>query len=185
MHLIERLHPARTLAALLAAAMLAACASDDRPADTGAGVAAAEAATPSGDTGHAAHAAVALGTAADTVVVYKDPQCGCCTNWVDHMRNAGFTMVVHDTTGMNAVKTRLGVGDDLVSCHTATVGGYVVEGHVPAADIARLLREKPKVAGLAVPGMPMGSPGMEGPTVQRYDVVTFDKGAATGVWAKH
>ena len=118
------------------------------------------------------------------VIVYKSPTCGCCSKWVDHMTASGFKVIAHDTSNMQAVKTRLGVPDGMASCHTSVVNGYVIEGHVPAADIQRLLRDKPKVAGLAVPGMVMGSPGMEGGRSDPYNVVTFGTGAST-VFARH
>ncbi len=109
------------------------------------------------------------------VVVSKDPSCGCCSGWVDHIRAAGFPVEVRDTPAINQVKVRLGVPQDLASCHTAEVGGYVVEGHVPADAIKRLLAERPQVKGVAVPGMPVGSPGMEVEGVENdtYDVVLF------------
>jgi hypothetical protein len=119
------------------------------------------------------------------IVVYKDPDCGCCKNWVEHLRKHGFRVVTHDTRDMNSVKATFGVAADLQSCHTATVNGYVIEGHVPAADIARLLKEHPKVAGLAVPGMPAGSPGMEVGSVEHYSVIAFDKTGAQKVFARH
>ncbi len=102
------------------------------------------------------------------------------------MRAAGFATTVRDEADMNAVKRRLGVPDALASCHTGLVGGYVVEGHVPAADVLRLLRERPRAKGVAVPGMPAGSPGMEmGGRADRYDVVAFDANGATRVFATH
>ncbi|MBA1158846.1 DUF411 domain-containing protein [Microvirga mediterraneensis] len=109
------------------------------------------------------------------VVVTKDPNCGCCGGWVDHLKAAGFPVEVVTTPQVNRVKVRLGVPDDLASCHTAEVGGYVIEGHVPADAIKRLLAEKPQAKGLAVPGMPVGSPGMEvtGVANDTYDVVLF------------
>ena len=108
------------------------------------------------------------------VTVTKDPSCGCCGAWVDHMRAAGFTVDVVDTPEINRVKVRLGVPQDLASCHTAEVGGFVVEGHVPAAAVKRLLAEKPQAKGLAVAGMPMGSPGMEmDGMIETYEVVLF------------
>jgi hypothetical protein len=129
------------------------------------------------------------GTAAAraTVTVYKSPTCGCCANWVDHMREHGYTVVVNDTEEMAPVKAQLGVPGALESCHTATVNGYVLEGHVPAGDIDRLLRERPAVLGLAVPGMPTGSPGMEmpGTPADRYDVVAFAREGAPSVFASH
>ena len=108
------------------------------------------------------------------VAVTKDPNCGCCEKWVTHLREAGFAVTVTEGP-VNPLKARLGVPRELASCHTAQVGGYVVEGHVPAAAIKRLLAEKPKGMGLAVPGMPVGSPGMEveGMEPDTYDVVLF------------
>jgi hypothetical protein len=96
------------------------------------------------------------------VEVWKDPNCGCCQDWVAHMEHNGFAVTVHDT-GNSAVRTRLGLPTRLGSCHTALAGGYLLEGHVPAADVRKLLQQKPKALGLAVPGMPVGSPGMDGP----------------------
>ena len=110
-------------------------------------------------------------------VVYRDPSCGCCHDWVEHLRANGFTATVRDTAGMAAVKARLGVPRALGSCHTAEIGGYVIEGHVPADAIKRLLAEKPEARGLAVPGMPIGSPGMEGGTPEIYEVILFGDGA--------
>ena len=95
------------------------------------------------------------------VVVHRDPSCGCCGAWAEHLRRAGFPVKIVETGDINAIKQRLGVPADLISCHTAEVGGYAVEGHVPAGAIRRLLAERPQAAGLAVPGMPIGSPGME------------------------
>ena len=107
------------------------------------------------------------------ITVHRDPSCGCCSGWVQHLQRSGFVTEVLDTRDIDAVKTRLGVPDDLAACHTAEVSGYVIEGHVPAAALKRLLAEKPGAAGLAVPGMPIGSPGMEGGTPEKYDVVLF------------
>ncbi len=118
------------------------------------------------------------------MVVYKDPGCGCCEKWVGIMKTSGFAISVENTTGMAAIKRRYGVGDQLASCHTALVGGYIIEGHVPADLIQKLLKEKPRVKGLAVPGMVVGSPGMEGPNAQKYDVVSFDAAGRTTVYAK-
>jgi hypothetical protein len=109
------------------------------------------------------------------IVVHKDPSCGCCGAWVEHLRQAGFTVDVVETSTINRVKARLGVPDDLASCHTAEIGGYIIEGHVPAASIKRLLNERPAAKGLAVPGMPVGSPGMEvpGSPPDDYAVILF------------
>ena len=134
----------------------------------------------------------ALGLAApafaspDEVVMYKDPNCGCCGKWAEHMRTHGFKVKEVATTQMGQVKGEAGVPQALGSCHTARVGGYVVEGHVPAADVRRMLTEKPAIAGISAPGMPMGSPGMEGPyPADRYDVVSFDAQGRTAVFASH
>jgi hypothetical protein len=110
------------------------------------------------------------------VTVYKDPGCGCCTGWVEHLEAAGFPVTANNTSRMNAVKARLGVPHELAACHTAEVDGYVIEGHVPAAAIDKLLAERPTAKGLAVPGMPVGSPGMEGGEPETYDVVLFGPG---------
>lgn len=124
-------------------------------------------------------------SASDTVVVYKTPSCGCCTGWVDHLRANGFLVTVEEMQDLKSLKTRLGVPSDLESCHTATVGGYFVEGHVPASDIRRLLAEKPTAKGIAVPGMPVGSPGMErGDERDPYQVIQFDDDGRT-VFATH
>lgn len=110
-----------------------------------------------------------------TIVVTKDPSCGCCGNWVEHVRASGFRAEVIDSAQMGRVKARLGVPQALASCHTAEVGGYVIEGHVPASAIRRILRERPEAVGLAVPGMPVGSPGMEveGSPAEAYEVILF------------
>ncbi len=110
------------------------------------------------------------------IQVHKDPTCGCCDGWVEHLRRAGFRVTVAKGGDVFAVKDRLGVPEELASCHTATVGGYTIEGHVPAHAIRRLLAERPPIAGLAVPGMPAGSPGMEGGRPETYDVVAFGPG---------
>jgi hypothetical protein len=120
-------------------------------------------------------AAPARAASAPKIVVTKDPNCGCCAAWVDHLKAAGFMAEMVETSRVNAVKARLGVPPELASCHTAEVGRYVIEGHVPASAIARLLREQPAAKGLAVPGMPLGSPGMEveGSPPDTYDVILF------------
>ena len=122
---------------------------------------------------------------APKVVVYKSPTCGCCTKWVEHLQAAGFSVTVHDVQSVEPFKERYGVPRRLASCHTAAVGGYVIEGHVPADLIRKLLAEKPAVKGLAVPGMPVGSPGMEqGNAKEPYDVVSFDENGRTAVYAR-
>ncbi|KAB2920173.1 MAG: DUF411 domain-containing protein [Hyphomicrobiaceae bacterium] len=128
-----------------------------------------------------ASAAVALaaGARADTrpaITVSKDPNCGCCNGWIAHLRRNGFAVTAIETADMLAVKARLNVPAELSSCHTAEIGGYVVEGHVPAQAILRLLAERPDAVGLAVPGMPIGSPGMEGGRPEVYEVFLFGKG---------
>lgn len=117
--------------------------------------------------------AVSPASAAPAVTVWKAESCGCCGGWVDHMRKAGFPVTVHVVDDVDPVKARLGVPGPLQSCHTAQVDGYVLEGHVPADSVARLLRERPAAKGLAVPGMPQGSPGMETGTKDPYQVVLF------------
>ncbi len=116
--------------------------------------------------------------------VYKSPTCGCCAKWVTHLEAAGFAVTVEDVADMNEVKRRAGVPGDLASCHTAWIGDYVVEGHVPARVIQALLNEAPDVAGLAVPGMPIGSPGMEGRNPQPYDVIAFDAAGNRGLFER-
>ncbi|WP_369158215.1 DUF411 domain-containing protein [Candidatus Thiodiazotropha sp. LNASS1] len=132
-------------------------------------------------------AALTLSThsfAAD-VIVYKSPTCGCCNDWVKHLQQNGFSVQAHDRSDMQLVKRTLNVPQGLQSCHTAVVGDYVVEGHVPAKEIVRLLREKPAVKGISVPGMPMGSPGMEGPRKDNYDVLIFDEKGKTEVYSRY
>jgi hypothetical protein len=119
------------------------------------------------------------------ITVYKDPSCGCCKNWIAHLIKHGYRVDPKDSPDMAEIKRTLGVPTGLTACHTAMVNGYLIEGHVPAADIDRLLAQKPKIAGLAVPGMPAGSPGMEGASAQRYQVLTFDKSGKTTVFANH
>lgn len=120
--------------------------------------------------------------------VWKDPNCGCCKVWVDHLKEAGITVRVFNT-GNTGARARLGIPAKLGSCHTAKINGYVIEGHVPAADIQRLLREKPKAVGLAVPGMPLGSPGMDGPVygnrVMAYDVLLVQADGSTSVYQSY
>ncbi|WP_048441024.1 DUF411 domain-containing protein [Caenimonas sp. SL110] len=120
------------------------------------------------------------------VDVYKNPECGCCGAWVDHLKASGFVVKVHETADTAPVRKRHGIPDALGSCHTAVVGGYGVEGHVPAADIKRLLLEKPSAAGLSVPGMPVGSPGMEvGSRKDAYQVLLVDKAGRTRVFSSY
>jgi hypothetical protein len=120
-----------------------------------------------------------------TIAVVRDPGCGCCLGWVTHVERAGFKVTV--TESADRVAKTSNIPGSLRSCHTGTVGGYMIEGHVPAVDIKRLLIERPNVVGLAVPGMPMGSPGMESPTgrVAPYSVLAFDKTGKVTVFAQH
>ncbi len=121
------------------------------------------------------------------MTVFKDPNCGCCAAWVDHVRARGFQAEVRIEPQMARVKARLGVPVDLASCHTATVEGYAIEGHVPAEAIERLLRERPALAGIAVPGMPIGSPGMEveGQAPDPFKVIGFTAGGGRLVFADY
>jgi hypothetical protein len=120
------------------------------------------------------------------ITVFKDPNCGCCQQWVEHLRKHSFDVAVRDTSDVSGAKRTGRVPEQLHSCHTAFVGGYVVEGHVPATDIVRMLKEKPKVAGIAVGGMPVGSPGMEvGSRKDPYNVVAFTRDGSTHVFARH
>ncbi|MEM7127193.1 MAG: DUF411 domain-containing protein [Chloroflexota bacterium] len=122
-----------------------------------------------------------------TVTVYKSPTCGCCQKWVEHMEEAGFTVEAHDMDDMTVVKDEQDVPSNLHSCHTAVVDGYVIEGHVPAESVAQLLTKRPNISGLAVPGMPIGSPGMEveGYDAHPYDVVAYDEAGLSGIFASY
>jgi hypothetical protein len=127
----------------------------------------------------------ATGTA--TLVVHKTPSCGCCGEWVEHMRQAGFQATVVEAADLSPIKAKVGLPYGLGSCHTAEVEGYFVEGHVPAQDVQRLLAERPDALGLTVPGMPLGSPGMEVPSgqVDAYDVLLVRRDGTTEVFAHH
>lgn len=122
------------------------------------------------------------------VEIWKDPNCGCCQLWVEHLQASGFAVRIHDV-GNTAARKRLGMPDTLGSCHTARVGPYVIEGHVPASDIQRLLREKPQALGLAVPGMPIGSPGMDGPEYKGrkdpYAVLLVQRDGSTRTFSRY
>jgi len=131
-------------------------------------------------------ATLAQAAAPPVVHVVKSPSCGCCNLWIAHLRRAGFRVRITDVADVAPTARRLGVPDDLRSCHTASAGGYAIEGHVPAGDIARLLRERPAAAGLAVPGMPMGSPGMEaGGRREPYRVILFTRAGRRTLFASH
>jgi hypothetical protein len=130
--------------------------------------------------------ACAGNAAAATLAVTKTASCGCCAHWVEHMKKAGFTVTVRNVEDVSPTARRLSVPAKLRSCHTAEIAGYAIEGHVPAADVKRLLAQRPKAAGIAVPGMVMGSPGMEhGDHKQAYKVILFDKAGNTKVFASH
>ena len=192
--------PVRTLAcsfAVAGLAMSAACARAPEPAPTTA------APTPAATSSSVATAPSAPAVAAEAapaapamtpvdvslplVVVHKSPSCGCCVAWVEHMQHAGFAVEVRNVDNLDPVKSRVGVPVGKGSCHTAEVGGYFVEGHVPADDIKRLLAEKPTARGLTVPGMPTGSPGMEVPGVpaQAYAVELVAQDGSTQVFQQH
>jgi len=120
-----------------------------------------------------------------TITVYKDPSCGCCKNWIAYLTKHGYQVDAKDVSDIQGIKQTMGIPSELASCHTAVVNGYLIEGHVSAEDIDRLLAQKPKIAGLAVPGMPMSSPGMDGPRTKPYQVLAFDKKGKTTVFATH
>lgn len=119
------------------------------------------------------------------LTVYKSPTCGCCAKWVEYMQANGFSASVTNMPDVSPMKIKHGVPARLASCHTTLVGGYVIEGHVPVEDVRRLLKEKPAIVGLAAPGMPAGSPGMDVPNSPAYDVMAFDKDGRARVFATH
>lgn len=124
--------------------------------------------------------------AAQSIHVYKSPTCGCCTDWVKHLEENGFEVEVTETNNLNPIKADAGLTPALASCHTAFIGDYVIEGHVPASDIQRLIADAPKATGLSVPGMPMGSPGMEiGDRKDHYKVILFNGAGQTRVFAQY
>ena len=122
---------------------------------------------------------------AEDILVYKSPTCGCCKKWVKHLENNGFNVKTKDIRDMSSVKNKFGVKKQFQSCHTAKIGNYFIEGHVSASDIKKLLKDKPNIKGLSVPGMPMGSPGMEGHRKDKYDVIAIDKNNKATVYSKH
>ena len=121
------------------------------------------------------------------IVMYKSPTCACCTGWAEHLRQSGFQVTEKKSDDMMAVKKEYGVPDKLSSCHTAIIGGYIIEGHVPAQDVERLLKERPQIAGLTAPGMPMKSPGMQpqGLPAKGYDVLAFNKDGSSKVFTRY
>ena len=163
----------KQLLALAAVAILAACGPTDLAQDSQAEVVLTLA---------------AAGQDLPTILVYKTSTCGCCRGWVEHLREAGFSVDARDVAGGNPelmrIKVDAGVPGQMATCHTALVDGYVVEGHVPADHIKQLVADRPNVAGIAVPGMPMGSPGMEGPNAQPYRVLSWDNNGELGVFAE-
>ena len=171
----------KLLSGVIVALVLSACTakepapqSSQQPADTFTAAASPVAETPQG----------APAASLVSIKVYKTPTCGCCKAWVEHLEQNGFKAEVVDMPDLSAVKAKYGVAPQHQSCHTAVVGDYTIEGHVPADLIMKMLNEKPAIAGLAVPGMPAGSPGMEGATKESYDVLTFDRAGRTTVYAQ-
>jgi hypothetical protein len=130
-------------------------------------------------------AAVPAPAAPPSIVVYKSPSCGCCKAWMEYLTQQGFKVTGKDLDDVQPMKDEVGLPAKLASCHTAIVDGYVIEGHVPAADIQRLLKERPKVVGLSAPGMPPSSPGMDQPGKIPFDVLAFDARGQTAVYARH
>ena len=131
------------------------------------------------------NAGVLNAQAAETIDVYKNPYCGCCVKWAEHVTQAGFTVKTHEVDDVPGTRKKLGMPEKLGSCHTAKLGNYLIEGHVPAADIKRLLKEKPKALGLAVPAMPPGSPGMDVPNSPPYETLLVQSDGTTRGFAKH
>ena len=188
---MTRLPLVAVLALLLgcsAAESAGSAASDGASATASVPATAAAAAAAAGATVDAASDVAAdAGGALPLVTVRKHPTCGCCSVWIDHLRDAGFPVEAHDVEDMAAVKDAAGVPQAMGSCHTAEVAGYFIEGHVPASDIARLLRERPSARGLAVPGMPVGSPGMEHPQgiVHPYQVLLVEEDGNTREFSRY
>ncbi|HEX5663294.1 MAG TPA: DUF411 domain-containing protein [Xanthomonadaceae bacterium] len=172
------------LATLAPLTLATACAKSPEPVSNRS-VAAITAHSPS--PAAAASPAIAAPAKVQQMVVHKSPTCGCCGAWVDHMRAAGFQVEVRETDNLHPIKERVGVPLGKGSCHTAEIGGYFIEGHVPAEDVKRLLAHKPDAKGLVVPGMPAGSPGMELPDgrTEPYTVELVHRDGSTGVFATH
>lgn len=171
----------------LSLTLLTACAESAVAADTKTPTVAESTTAPSGPAATQSASPSTPAAALPLMVVHKSPTCGCCGTWVEHMQKAGFKVEVRNSDDLNPLKEQLGVPYGKGSCHTAEVGGYFVEGHVPAEDIKRLLTDKPDAKGLAVPGMPLGSPGMEVPdgTVQPYVVELVARDGTTSAFAHH
>lgn len=139
-----------------------------------------------GATGFAVQSSCGRAAPFPEIKAYRNPGCGCCEKWVQHLKDAGFAITMEDDGNLAVRKAELGVPDDLQSCHTAIVGDYIIEGHVPAEDIILFLAENPDARGLAVPDMPMGSPGMEMDGMKdAYDVVVFSRDGSRKVYAHH
>jgi hypothetical protein len=184
---VSSINMKRSTAFLAAGLFLtAACSKQSVPDNsTAAAAAAATTAAPPAATPDANSATLASNTAdLIPIKVYKDPNCGCCKEWVKHLEANGFKVETMDMPDLSLLKQKYGVKPEIQACHTAVVGDYVVEGHVPADLIKKMLKEKPAIAGLAVPGMPQGSPGMDGATKERYNVLTFDRAGRTTVYAQ-
>lgn len=130
-------------------------------------------------------AAKGAGQSLPAIEVYKSAQCGCCKTWAEHLQKSGFKVVLHDVDDVPAAREKLGMPGQYGSCHSARAGQYLIEGHVPAADIKRLFRERPKAIGLAVPSMPPGSPGMESDDPVSYDTLLIGKDGNASVFARH
>ncbi|HET8693202.1 MAG TPA: DUF411 domain-containing protein [Aquabacterium sp.] len=128
---------------------------------------------------------IAQAGTAHVVDVFKNPYCGCCEKWVEHLRHGGFDVRVHEVEDTAQVRKQLDMPNQLASCHTAKIGEYVIEGHVPASDIVRLIKSGESAKGLAVPGMVMGSPGMEGPNAVPYDAILLKNDGSAEVYARH
>jgi hypothetical protein len=161
----------RLILSLASAAALAACSPSTPEAEpAGSAVAPAPVST------------AASGSDSTTLVVYKESTCPCCNAWVDYMRNNGFRVVTYNVSDLDAVKQKHAIASNLQSCHTTEVGGYYVEGHVPADLVRKLLAERPRIAGITVPGMPVGSPGMEVGPPEPYDILSVDSAGRTAVF---
>lgn len=173
---------AKHAALIMALATIAGCRTDSKVPESAGTSTLAVTSAPAASTPSAALAA--SNGELIPIKVYKDPNCGCCKEWVKHLEANGFKVETMDMPDMSIVKQKYGVKSEIQACHTAIVGDYVVEGHVPADLIKQMLKDKPKIAGIAVPGMPMGSPGMDGATKERYNVLTFDRAGRTTVYAQ-
>lgn len=175
----------RPTTALLALALVSACSRAESRTEAEGPIPPATAVVASSTPGAAPAPGASAAAEGPLAIVYKSPTCGCCAKWVDHMRESGFQVEVRDTVDVMPVKIRHKLPVHLASCHTAMIGGYVVEGHVPADVVRRLLAERPAITGIAVPGMPMGSPGMEGFRKDPYDVIAYRRDGTTQVYTSH